>query len=50
MSDQNQIQPGQNQDDELDVEELEEVAGGGGFAELDDTTNNTGCPNINCPC
>ncbi|HEU0302797.1 MAG TPA: hypothetical protein VFR37_25270 [Longimicrobium sp.] len=47
MSD--QIQPGQNQDDELDVEELEEVAGGA--AALDDDVGNVGCPtNVNCPC
>jgi hypothetical protein len=44
-----QIQPGQNQDDELDVEELEEVAGG--LAALQDDVGNTGCPtNVNCPC
>lgn len=38
----------QQHDDELDVEELEEVAGGS--PELEETVNNTGCPtNVNCP-
>jgi hypothetical protein len=45
-------EPQQHQDDELDVEELEAVAGGNdiGNAELDNPVNNTGCPtNVNCP-
>lgn len=42
-----QIQPGQNQDDELDVDELEEASGG--VAPADDNINGT-CPNTNCPC
>jgi hypothetical protein len=43
-----QIQPGQNQDDELDVDELEEASGG--VAELADDNINGTCPNTNCPC
>ena len=46
MSD--QIQPGQNQEDELDVEELEEAAGGA-ISPGDALDDNYGC-NVNCPC
>lgn len=47
MSD--QIQPGQNQDDELDVEELEEASGGiaTGPSLEDDINGNCG---VNCHC
>lgn len=49
MADHDEIQPEQKQDDELDVEELEGVAGGA-FELQDDVANGT-CPtNVNCPC
>ena len=48
MSDQDQIQPGQNQDDELDVEELEDASGGALAPDADDA-NGVGC-NGNCGC
>lgn len=44
-----QIQPGQNQNDELDVEELEQASGGTGLSDSE-AVSNTGCPNTNCPC
>jgi hypothetical protein len=43
----------QNQDDELDVEELEEVAGGlaaDAFADAEGNNGCNSCPNVNCPC
>jgi hypothetical protein len=41
-----------NQDDELDVEELEEVAGGNYGLDAGAEPNNgcNNCPNTNCPC
>lgn len=44
-----QIQPGQHNNDELDVEELEQASGGGGLSDLE-ANSNSGCPNTNCPC
>jgi hypothetical protein len=43
----NELRPAEMQDDELDVDELEDVAGGGVISDSDAVVNNCDCTN-NC--